>query len=380
MAPVNLCIDQFAAICQQQLDLTQYPLAEQVVANVPVYQGERLRDCLGSSEDRDKVLTELGKALADGSGVLVIKNAYPDHSIIDASNRIFEQIIADEIASGVTAADHFAQAGSNSRIWNALQKVAFQSPSDFIDYYANPLLALAAEAWLGPGYQITAQVNIVRPGNPAQAPHRDYHLGFQQAERVARYPLHAQLMSQYLTLQGAVAHSDMPLESGPTLLLPFSHQYALGYQAWQKDEFNAYFKEHAIQLPLEKGDMLFFNPALFHGAGENRTASFDRIANLLQVSSAFGKPMETVDTYGISKTVYPALLDKSDALDSLQLQAVIAACADGYSFPSNLDTDPPLAGKAPATAQQLLSLAIKEKWSAARLCQNMHEHRERRLA
>lgn len=34
--------------------------------------------------------------------------------------------------------------------------------------------ALACEAWLGPGYQITAQTNIVKPGGKAQQPHRDF--------------------------------------------------------------------------------------------------------------------------------------------------------------------------------------------------------------
>ena len=34
--------------------------------------------------------------------------------------------------------------------------------------------ALACEAWLGPGYQITAQTNVVKPGGKPQQPHRDY--------------------------------------------------------------------------------------------------------------------------------------------------------------------------------------------------------------
>ena len=48
-----------------------------------------------------------------------------------------------------------------------------------------------------------------------------------------------------------------------------------------------------MQLPLAKGDAAFFNPALFHGAGTNRSADVRRMANLLQVSSAFGRAMET---------------------------------------------------------------------------------------
>ena len=41
-----------------------------------------------------------------------------------------------------------------------------------------------------------------------------------------------------------------------------------------------------MQLPLAKGDAVFFNPALFHDAGTNRTADVRRTAHLLHVSSA----------------------------------------------------------------------------------------------
>jgi len=49
---------------------------------------------------------------------------------------------------------------------------------------------------------------------------------------------------------------------------------------------------------LSKGDGIFFNPALLHAAGHNRSADIRRMANLLQVSSAIGRCMETVDRVG----------------------------------------------------------------------------------
>ena len=110
------------------------------------------------------------------------------------------------------------------------------------------------------------------------------------------FPLAAQVASQFLTLQGAVAHTDMPVESGPTRFLPFSQTYAEGFVAYREVEFQEYFEENWVALPLEKGDGVFFNPALFHAAGENTSKSVQRSANLLQVSSAFGRTMEMVDT------------------------------------------------------------------------------------
>ena len=112
-----------------------------------------------------------------------------------------------------------------------------KAPAAFVRYYANPVIALVSEAWLGPNYQVTSQVNVVHPGADAQHPHRDYHLGFQTVQEAARYPPQAHHMCGWLTLQGAVAHSAMPLASGPTKLLPHSHKYSHGYLAWRRPEF-----------------------------------------------------------------------------------------------------------------------------------------------
>jgi hypothetical protein len=67
------------------------------------------------------------------------------------------------------------------------------------------------------------------------------------------------------------------------------------------------FRDNHVQLPLEKGDVVFFNPALFHAAGTNRSADIKRVANLLQVSSAFGRAMETVNRETMSARLFPAL-------------------------------------------------------------------------
>ena len=89
------------------------------------------------------------------------------------------------------------------------------------------------------------------------------------ADQLADYPAHLHRTSPVLTLQGAVAHCDMPVESGPTMLLPHSQRFAGGYIAFNRPEFIDYFADHHVQLPLRKGDAVFFNPALYHGAGSN---------------------------------------------------------------------------------------------------------------
>lgn len=378
MTTPTLDIGAFAELCNQTINLNAYPLASAVAKNVLLYEGNKLRASLASESFQQAFRQELVQILQQGSGVFVIQNAFSDLSVIERMNQVFETILAQE--AGKASGDHFAKAGANGRIWNALQKSALLNPTVFIDYYKNSLLQLAAEAWLGPHYQLTTQVNIVRPGGQAQAPHRDYHLGFQEQSELARYPLHAHLMSAQLTLQAAVAHTDMPLESGPTLLLPFSQQYELGYFAWRDAAFKAYFDQHAIQLPLKQGDALFFNPALFHAAGSNYTHDFHRSANLLQISSAFGRPMEQVNRYAMTQALYPSLLANWQNLNTVEREAILSNTCEGYSFPTNLDSDPPLYGLAPQTMKQLTAQALEQGLVAEVFFQQLQQHAHQRLA
>jgi ectoine hydroxylase-related dioxygenase (phytanoyl-CoA dioxygenase family) len=149
------------------------------------------------------------------------------------------------------------------------------------------------------------------------------------------------------------------------MYLPYSHQYAPGYLAWRLPEFRAFFAERYIQLPLVKGDAAFFNPALFHGAGNNVSADVQRMANLLQVSSAFGRAMETVDRVKVSKAVYPVLRARRSAgVDPVSLTHTISCAAEGYPFPSNLDLDENVGGLTPLAQTALLQRALAEDWDA----------------
>ncbi|MFJ9010075.1 phytanoyl-CoA dioxygenase family protein [Streptomyces canus] len=370
-------LDSFRALVERTADPTDYPHATAVERNILLYDAERVR----GAKDRREVQEELVRALTDGPGVVVFQGAFPDHAVVDRFTEVFDSLIREQYAAGTTAGDHFAKPGANERVWNALEKAALYDPSAFADYYANPVLALVSEAWLGPGYQVTSQVNVVNPGGLAQTVHRDYHLGFLSDEVAAAYPAHVHRLSPVLTLQGAVAHCDMPVESGPTLYLPFSQMFEPGYLAWRRPEFQAYFKEHHVQLPLAKGDAVFFNPALFHAAGTNRTTDVRRMANLLQVSSAFGRAMETVDREAVSNAVYPALLRRrTDGADAEWLDNVIAASAEGYPFPTNLDSDPPVDGLAPPSQADLVRRALAEGWTPRTLRDELRAGADRRTS
>jgi ectoine hydroxylase-related dioxygenase (phytanoyl-CoA dioxygenase family) len=373
-------LDEFKVLTSQSLTAEDVPYAAAIEKNVPVYDMHALRPLLGDAAERRKLMTEWAWVLGRSAGVVALKGAYAETAPIDAASKVFEQIIAEETAASGGKADHFAAKGANDRIWNSLQKLCAADPHVFARYFGNEVIAAVCEAWLGPNYQMTAQVNLVRPGGGAQTAHRDYHLGFQTEEVAAQYPAHVHDLSAVMTLQGAVAHCDMPVESGPTKLLPFSQLYRPGYLAYRQQDFRDYFEENCIQLPLEKGDAVFFNPALFHAAGANVSADIHRMANLLQVSSALGIAMERIDRLGMSKRLYPALLELKDTLGAGGMKAAIGACADGYSFPTSLDSDPPVGGLAPETQAALMGRALAEGWTAAVFSEALDAQAERRSA
>ncbi|MEU7405798.1 phytanoyl-CoA dioxygenase family protein [Streptomyces sp. NPDC044948] len=368
-------LDTFRALVERPTDPAAYPGASAVERNVPVYEAGRLRD-------DGETAAELVHALADGPGIVVLRGAFPDPAVVDRTTAVFDALIDRQRASGITSGDHFAAPGANDRVWNALEKAALHDPEAFADYYANDALALVARAWLGPGYQVTSQINVVNPGGAAQTVHRDYHLGFLSGEAAAAYPAHVHRLSPVLTLQGAVAHRDMPVESGPTMYLPHSQKYEPGYLAWRLPEFRAYFEAHHVQLPLAKGDAVFFSPALFHAAGTNRSADVRRMANLLQISSAFGRAMEAVDREAVVNAVYPVLLKRrSEGVADRWHEQVIAASAEGYPFPTNLDRDPPVDGLAPPSQADLVRRALREEWTPSALREELragHRRRESR--
>ncbi|MBY5398630.1 phytanoyl-CoA dioxygenase [Rhizobium leguminosarum] len=373
-------LDEFRALAEKTTALADYPSASAVEKNVLIYDGRKVMTAAATPEGRRAVLAEICEAFGEGPGVVVFKRAYEDTGIVDRASTIFDAIIEEQHRTSTGGGDHFAKPGANDRIWNSLEKHCLADPANFAEYYGNAIIALASEAWLGPSYQMTAQVNRVNPGGSAQSAHRDYHLGFQSSKVIEQFPAHVHRLSPVLTLQGAVAHCDMPLESGPTLFLPHSQTYVPGYLALKRQEFRDYFETNHVQLPLEKGDLVFFNPALFHAAGTNRSVDIKRVANLLQVSSAFGRAMETVNRERMSARLFPALKTLQGRLSPDEIANAVAACAEGYSFPTNLDRDPPLGGLAPKAQAQLMHEALREGWSDEVFTAALAEQAQKKLS
>ncbi len=373
-------LDDFKAAVEVDTPPETVPLAEDIMARIPIYDGSKVRAAIGDGDRLKAYMAEWNDVFADGPGIVVVRGAYKDLDLIDSVTEVLNALIERERQTSAGTGDHFAAPGANSRLWNAHEKLCMEAPDLFARYNANHVIPLASRAWLGPLYQITTQVNVVRPGGQAQTCHCDYHMGFQSQDRIKDYPARVRRLSAMLTLQGGVAHCDMPVETGPTKLLPYSQTYLGGYLASLLDEFRDYFEEHHAQLPLNKGDAFFFNPAVFHAAGENRTSDIDRIANLMQIGSGYGRSIEIVDRARMSEHMYPVLKDlrNSKVLDAGEVDNVVAACAEGYPFPSNLDIDAPMDAMAPESQQELMLRALNGGWTADRFQDELQQQTGRK--
>lgn len=147
-----------------------------------------------------------------------------------------------------------------------------------------------------------------------------------------------QVAGQLLTLQGAVARTDMPLDSGPKRLLPFGQILEQGFMAYRLPECNQYFLKNHVSLPQEKVDGIFFNPVLFHTEDKNVATGLERSANLLQISSAVGKPKQIIDTLPLVDRCCKGLMGKYNKEGlSNGVRASVAAIAKGHPFPTSLD-------------------------------------------
>ncbi len=373
-------LDHFKTLVERTATKAEYPLAETIVRNVPIYDATEVEAAAADRDTSLRYMAEWHRIFLDGPGIAVFRGAIRDIALVDAVSGVLKEIIAEEHAATGGKGDHFAKAGANARVWNSHEKLCMRAPELFARYAANDVVDLVSRSWLGPLYQITCQVNLVYPGGKAQVPHRDYHMGFQQDHQLRDYPATVHRLSAALTLQGGISHCDMTVESGATKFLPYSQTYLPGYFATLRPEFRAYFEDHYVQLPLDKGDALFFNPALFHAAGTNVTANVERLANLMQIGSGYGRSIEIVDRARMTKHLYPTMLkmQADGRLSDRARETLIAATAEGYPFPCNLDLDSPLSGMAPPSQQDLLRQALAETWPPERLGAEIDAHAARR--
>src|SRR5450830_559023 len=109
-------LDDFIRTVKRHTDLADYPLAAAVESNILVYDCDTVRKIGRDAASLRTLQAEWGTALLHGPGVVVLKRAVDDPGLIEQINAVFQQLIAEQHASGQAGGDHFAKAGANDRI------------------------------------------------------------------------------------------------------------------------------------------------------------------------------------------------------------------------------------------------------------------------
>ena len=288
-------------------------------------------------------------------------------------------MIDEQRASNTGGGDHFAKPGANDRIWNALEKLCLEGSGGLRGLLRQRDHRLVSEAWLGSAYQITSQLNVVNPAAPRNRPTGTTISASRRRKSSSAIRPCAPAVARphppgrRRTLRHAGRDRADPL---PALL----SNLCAGLSRDGPARVSGLLRPAPCAASARQGGRGLFNPAVFHAAGTNRSKDVRRIANLLQVSSAYGRAMESVDRTRMSAALYPALRSMlaSGRLTPQQGANAVAACAEGYSFPTNLDRDPPIGGLAPKTQQALLHEALQEGW-APEAAAALNEQHARRL-
>ncbi|KAL3486575.1 hypothetical protein BJX62DRAFT_246634 [Aspergillus germanicus] len=380
-------VDDLKRVCDRSISKETYPLASDVQSSVPIYDLSKYAGRHTDASLVESLQDEWSHILSQGPGAIILKKMYAIDNLeqtVDAANKVFDQILDDE--SRERQSKNQDTPGNtldrNLKAFDVFTKLAKRAPQVFVHYYSNPWLALVSEAWLGFGYRFNSTLNIVPPGGVAQPAHRDFHMGFFSPDKCVKFPRLLQIANQTLTLQGAVAHSDMPLPSGPTRFLPFSQLFEAGYMAHRRDEFQDFFESHYVSVALEKGDGVFFNPSILHAAGNNVTTDFYRSAQLIQVNSIFGKPSEWVNAVPIVDKCWALMRDKyrKEGL-SAEMKALIQAVGDGYQFPVSLDNVVRNGDIfSMKTEQDLITEGLQADWDHDRIIQELKASQQRRMS
>jgi ectoine hydroxylase-related dioxygenase (phytanoyl-CoA dioxygenase family) len=116
-------LGDFRSLVEQSMAPGDVPYAARVKKNIPIYDMPALQAELKDPALRRALMAEWADVLRSKAGVLVLKSAYQDTTVIDDATRIFSETIAAERTQNGGGGDHFAKAGANDRIWNSLQKL-----------------------------------------------------------------------------------------------------------------------------------------------------------------------------------------------------------------------------------------------------------------
>ena len=233
--------------------------------------GSRISAELGDPGIRSEVEAKLARALLDGPGIVVFKQAF-SASAVDPATEAFQALIRPSgppASSRVTISPSPAPTTGSGVRWTSWRCTIPKSSSTTTPTtYPN----LVSTRRLGPQYQVTSQLNVVNPGGQAQVAHRDYHLGFMSADQSGRYPVHIHLPHGSPHPAGCGRPLRHAGGTGPTLYLPHSQKYGPGYLASTTDEFTGVLRRTLRAASSGQGRRRVLQPRAVPRRGHQPTA------------------------------------------------------------------------------------------------------------
>ena len=138
-------------------------------------------------------------------------------------------------------------------------------------------------------------------------------------------------------------------------------KYLPGYLAWRRPGSAEYFEPATSSCRSARVTRRSSSPALFHAAGANRTVGVQPdgqlAAGVVGVRAAPWRRSTGQDVGGACSRRCGPWRDAGAAL--AVIANVIAACAEGYAFPTNLDLTSPSTGSRQVTQAEILGQAVR---------------------
>ncbi len=112
LSPDSCRLEDFVETLAGEATAEEYPLASEIVANAPIYDGAAVSAAAASEAARREIMAEWAGALLDGPGLYVIRNAV-DARAVDAASDVFFVLIDEQRRCAKAAGDHFGKPGAN---------------------------------------------------------------------------------------------------------------------------------------------------------------------------------------------------------------------------------------------------------------------------
>lgn len=269
----------------------------------------RLRTVLGHINGRpveprfrytldNPVLTLEQRQFYEDNGFIVIKKLVEDQ-LLDACRERFLALCDKRIPwNGITMMKDISLSKTNvsgERLYNKAQDFVYDEV--LFQYCLHPRVLDYVECFVGPNIRAMHTMLINKPPDAGTL--------------TSRHPLHQDL--HYFPFRPAdrivcswTAMEEITPANGCLIVLPGTHKGVLqqhDYPSWEKGVNKMYhgvrgYDNHpVVELPMEKGDTVFFHPILIHGSGANRTTGFRKSISC-HYSSA---DMEYIDIRGTSQ-------------------------------------------------------------------------------